>query len=465
MPCVKTQQLLFLCFLAMLTFFAACSERNAQSPIDPDTGGHSANWLPAAHMEAAKSDIDLCSSCHGADFKGGMSGVSCTTCHLGSPTSVHPPDWVPVYSTHGSYAKTNSTAACANQYCHGTSLAGVSNSGPSCTSCHLGGTASVHPPDWGSNIVTVHGTFVDSNGNAGCANVYCHGASLTGVTNSGSSCYSCHLGGVGSFHPSSWGTSTTSVILTHADYVKTNGSTACANAACHGTNLSGVANSGPACVSCHVNGSYPFTSTGCVSCHGNPPAGAVYPNIAGKHAQHMQLNGVTCVACHARSSDQHFNGVVDVIFDPSGPAVAAGTPSPYFDSMAKTCSNIACHIVAAGTYSYYFPDGTGNAVLNTVNIYGNTGGTTPSWYSTVSTSCTACHNDPPRNGTDGSNIWHSGYHGGQGPTEPYNQCQLCHPDASSPGNSIGDTITNPLLHGNGTYNVQPIFSSPCFGCH
>jgi predicted CxxxxCH...CXXCH cytochrome family protein len=178
----------------------------------------------------------------------------------------------------------------------------------------------------------------------------------------------------------------------------------------------------------------------------------------------MQLNGVTCAACHARSSDQHYNGVVDVVFDPLGPAVAAGTPAPSFDSTAKTCSNIACHTVSAGTYSYYFPGGNGDAVLKTVNIYGNAGGTTPSWYS-IGTSCTACHNDPPSNGTDGSNIWHSGYHGGQGPTGPYNQCQLCHPDASSPNNGIGDTITNPLLHGDGTYNVQPAFSSPCFGCH
>ncbi len=409
MPKAKTKQLLYLCFLVMVSFIGGCGEQNAQSPFDPDTGRHSANWLPAAHMQAAKADLGSCSSCHGADFKGGISRISCV-------------------------------------------------------SCHLGGTTSVHPRDWGSNIASAHGTYVDSNGNGGCANVFCHGASLTGVADSGPSCTSCHLGGIGSFHPSSWGTSTTSVILTHADYVKTNGSSACANAACHGTDLGGVTNSGPACVSCHVNGSYPFTTTGCVSCHGNPPDGAAYPNISGKHAQHMQINGITCVACHARSSNQHFNGVVDVVFDPSGPAVAAGLPVPAFDSTAKSCSNIACHIVSAGTYSYYFPDGTGTPVLNTVNVYGNTGGTTPSWYSAVS-SCTACHGDPPRNGTDGSNVWHSGYHGGQDPTGAYNQCQLCHPDASSPGNGIGDTITNPLLHANGTYNVQPTFSSPCFNCH
>jgi predicted CxxxxCH...CXXCH cytochrome family protein len=178
----------------------------------------------------------------------------------------------------------------------------------------------------------------------------------------------------------------------------------------------------------------------------------------------MQITGVTCATCHKRQCDQHGNGNVEVVFDPAGPAVAAGNPAPAFDSEAKTCSNIACHIVPAGAFSYYFLNGADNPALTTVNIYGNTGGTTPSWYS-IGTGCTACHNNPPSNGTDGSNIWHSGYHGGQGPTGPYNQCQLCHPDASSPNNGIGNTITNPLLHRDGTYNVQPAFSSTCFNCH
>jgi hypothetical protein len=56
----------------------------------------------------------------------------------GGPAAVHPADWDPIFSTHGPYVNTapTGTAACANQYCHGTSLAGVPDSGPSCTSCH-----------------------------------------------------------------------------------------------------------------------------------------------------------------------------------------------------------------------------------------------------------------------------------------------------------------------------------------
>jgi hypothetical protein len=567
----KSVRLFFTFYLMLAASMSGCSDPNAQSRFNPETGKHSANWLPAAHREAAASGIHSCSSCHGTDLKGGISGVSCTACHLGSATSVHPADWAPLYSTHGPYANTNSTAACANQYCHGTSLTGVAGSGPSCTSCHMGSPTSVHPTDW-ITILNTHGPYVKTNTTSACANQYCHGLLLTGVANSGPSCTSCHLGGPTSGHPPNWvpvysthgpyvnangtgacsnqschGPALSGVVSSgpsctvchlgsptsvhplnwapmyskHAPYVTANGTNACSNQYCHGSSLTGVANSGPSCTSCHLggvtgvhpaawmgdacsnHGNYAYTNgtAGCANiychganlggvqdsgpsctqchstipnsnqcnyCHGRSPDGmpdgTVYPNIAGKHAAHVQIAGVTCTTCHKRTCDQHDNGVVDVVFDPSGPAVAAGNPVPAFDSTAKSCSNIACHIISAGTFSYYFPDGAGNPVLTTVHIYGNTGGITPSWYA-AGTSCTACHNDPPSNGTDGSNIWHSGYHGGQGPTGPYNQCQLCHPDASSPNNGIGDTITNPLLHRNGTYNVQPLFNSPCFSCH
>jgi predicted CxxxxCH...CXXCH cytochrome family protein len=153
-----------------------------------------------------------------------------------------------------------------------------------------------------------------------------------------------------------------------------------------------------------------------------------------------------------------------LVFDRNGPAYGAGNPAPTFDATAKTCSNIACHGVPAGTFSYYFPGGDGEPELKTVNVYGNQSGTTPSWYSTGAAACGACHGNPPRNGTDGSNAWHSGFHGGQGPTGANNQCQLCHPDASGSGGQ-GTIITNPSMHGNGAINVQATFRSSCFGCH
>jgi predicted CxxxxCH...CXXCH cytochrome family protein len=170
----------------------------------------------------------------------------------------------------------------------------------------------------------------------------------------------------------------------------------------------------------------------------------------GAHAGH---GAFACSVCHKVAGR--------LVFDKNGPAYAVGKPAPTFDATAKTCSNVACHGVAAGTYTYTSWDwGLDQPVPTTIN-YGGTLRTTPSWYTTGAARCTACHDDPPQNGY----VWHSGYHGGQGPTGPRNQCQFCHPDASSPGNGIGDTITNPSLHANGTADVQATFTSVCFGCH
>jgi hypothetical protein len=121
-----------------------------------------------------------------------------------------------------------------------------------------------------------------------------------------------------------------------------------------------------------------------------------------------------------------------------------------------TCSNVACHGVKAGTFSYYFPDGSGEPAFNTVD-YGATYATTPS-FDTTGNSCVACHGNPPRNGA-----WHSGQHAG-GPGAAMNQCQSCHPDATGT-NGRGTAITNLSLHVNGVVNVQARFKSSCFGCH
>ena len=170
----------------------------------------------------------------------------------------------------------------------------------------------------------------------------------------------------------------------------------------------------------------------------------------GAHAKHAAF---ACSVCHKVAGR--------LVFDRNGPAYAVGSPAPTFDATAKTCSNVACHGVAAGTFTYTSWDwGLDQPVPTTVS-YGGAVNTTPSWYTTGAAGCTACHGDPPKDGF----VWHSGNHGGQGPTGDRNQCQFCHPDASSPNNGIGDTITNPALHANGTVEVTPVWTSACFGCH
>lgn len=198
-----------LTFGLMLSFsifaLAGCGDKNSQSTFSADSGGThvAADWMPGGHKAAATANIASCAECHGSDYAGGISKVACTQCHLGDQQNVHPLAWgLNNYSTsvsHGSYVVTNGTSACANVYCHGANLTGVTSSGPSCTSCHIGGPLAVHPSSdavWISPTSTgtdFHGAYVVSNKSvAACANAVCHGTTLLGVTQSGPNCQTCH---------------------------------------------------------------------------------------------------------------------------------------------------------------------------------------------------------------------------------------------------------------------------------
>jgi hypothetical protein len=202
----------------------------------------------AWHVTAANANVNSCKECHGQDLLGGISQVSCSQCHLGGANSVHPVDWGTLTMTkHAIYVVNSGNTSCANAWCHGTTLTGVAGSGPSCSSCHIGGVGSVHPLDWGTLTYYKHSVYVKANGNASCANALCHGPALAGVTGSGPSCTSCHLGGVNAVHPAAWDADMT----LHKNYVAAVGSSSCQNAVCHGTQLQGVFLSGPACATCH----------------------------------------------------------------------------------------------------------------------------------------------------------------------------------------------------------------------
>ncbi len=197
---------------------------------------------------------------------------------------------------------------------------------------------------------------------------------------------------------------------------------------------------------------------------------------------HFKHSGFDCKVCHL------VGGVL--CFDPTGPAYNASYGAPTFDATMKTCTNVACHTVAPGTFSYYYPDGydgNGDPILSlkTVNYGGGAPQPTPSWYVTPGTAaCTACHGNPPANGSDGSNAWHSGFHANNqnvGPINP-NACELCHNSTAVPygtwvpvafssvgtdGKYHGYQI-NPAAvtqHANGVATVSARFVSQCFGCH
>lgn len=186
----KNLALPFLLFLLMAAA-AGCGDSNPAVIFDPDTG-HPSGWYTSAHEVAAEGNIDSCTECHGKALEGGISGVGCTVCHLGGIDSYHPIAWgTSAYHLHDDYVLANGTVECSNIACHGTFLGGVPGSGPSCTSCHMGGVSSVHPVAW-TNPFQDHRNYVENYGDDACRNAACHGADLTGVANSGPSCSSCH---------------------------------------------------------------------------------------------------------------------------------------------------------------------------------------------------------------------------------------------------------------------------------
>lgn len=172
-----------------------------------------------------------------------------------------------------------------------------------------------------------------------------------------------------------------------------------------------------------------------------------------------------CQGCHSMS------GMQLVWFaDPSKPAFISPATPPVFvwgsiltPAVPSTCSNIACHGIASGTFQYYFPGGDGEPQLITVN-YGGVSSATASWVNgspsggISPTDCSSCHGNPPA-GT----VYHSGQHATMIPGA--NGCQFCHPDAETRGSAnqlIGGT--NPL-HMNGTIDIKARYDSRCFGCH
>lgn len=200
---IRVSSLTFGLLLAVsIMMLAGCGEKNSQADLNPISGKHPAGWLPSGHTDAAKDHLEACTECHGSDFSGGVSKIACTQCHIESAEAPHPSFWnytskqpnawgKYAYAFHAPFVRKNGTKACANVNCHGADLKGAS--GPSCSSCHMGGPLSAHPVTWVfPDIKKLHGPYVDNVESQSCRNVVCHGSQGQGVFLSGPSCVTCH---------------------------------------------------------------------------------------------------------------------------------------------------------------------------------------------------------------------------------------------------------------------------------
>jgi predicted CxxxxCH...CXXCH cytochrome family protein len=389
-----------LCGAALL---AACSSANKQasSSFNSDTGRHIAGWSsPALHGAAAKTQADgfaACQECHADDFSGGISTVSCNSCHGGS--APHPTSWITGSYTHTT-TDTGNASVCAQCHTNGAnspiappSPPAASGTAPGCfnnTLCH----AQVgHPAGWSDP--TQHGVAAKSaptstGGFALCET--CHGSDFSGGA-AQMACFTCHGGNAP--HPTSWITGS----YTHTT-TDTGNASVCAQCHTNGAN-SPIAPPSPPAASGTAPGCFNntlcHTTPTCGSCHGIPPSGTAFPDVAGGHAVHTGLGAyITCDTCHAGAGSGtalHQNGTVDVSIDPT---YNAKSGAAIYNTSNVTCSNISCH----------------------------GGQTTPNWQTgtiNVNTQCTSCHTS----GTSQYNSYYSGHHSTHVNGEGF-ACTVCH---------------------------------------
>lgn len=316
---------------ALVAIGAGCSSANRESSLDPETGMHAANWIIDHPVEFLQNQ-GVCKTCHGTGLKGGISKVSCFSasvegagCHANGPG--HPSGWSNP-EQHGVTAEKDFSAC---KTCHGAAYQGGLAT-TTCYQCHDGPGLDHPGAGW---VVAGHKTAALAD-MVGCQK--CHGADYLGG-GSHVACTGCHMEDRTKVHRLGW---YPDVQLNHRAYAATNGTSSCANLYCHGANLSGVANSGPSCSTCHA---WPFAGGGaCGTCHGIPPEGSSFPDRAGRHSAHAALGSfVTCGTCHTGAGPgtaNHQNGTADVNI---AAAYNAKTGASTYNPSAVTCSNVSCH--------------------------------------------------------------------------------------------------------------------------
>ena len=180
-------RLVWLPALLIALVATGCAER--RSPAEIET--HPAEWsLPGSPdfhgTRVLAEGSDWCRACHGATLKGEARAPGCDECHLDE--GGHPQGWMtpgnPAF--HGNAVAAAGPFGCRN--CHGQDYRG-GRTGISCFTCHADGPSG-HPDGWmNEHAASFHGYVVQREGVSDC--VRCHGVGLTGGT-SRVACARCH---------------------------------------------------------------------------------------------------------------------------------------------------------------------------------------------------------------------------------------------------------------------------------
>lgn len=168
---------------ALLAVIWGCSSAADGAPkFDSGTGHHPEGWMKVHYAEYLKSP-DQCRTCHGSptDPKaaGGVSGVSCLTCHPHGPN--HPTGWAApaMHGRAGAQAAPGTFsgfAYCAK--CHGADYVHGIGNATSCKTCH---TKAPHPskPWLGSTATAPNHDKTELSNAPACFTCHANGANST----------------------------------------------------------------------------------------------------------------------------------------------------------------------------------------------------------------------------------------------------------------------------------------------
>ncbi|MBT1070982.1 CxxxxCH/CxxCH domain c-type cytochrome [Pelotalea chapellei] len=452
-------------------------------------GLHPVGWInPAQHGTAAKSQpgtgvgFTNCKNCHGNDFKGGSTGVSCFSassqngsCHLRNGSPVNAPHaalpWratspAPTHTSTVDDAQGSNAAVCAQCHLKGANLrtaiiTSYAGGTPGCfngTLCHA---SMGHPAGWADPAQ--HGATAKANLTY-CQT--CHSNNPGGGPGSNprfnvvlgrltAGCETCH--GVNTAHPpvlqipAGFGITSLDPLGTPWFRHRTATNFDVCNR-CHGANLEGGI--GPRCQNCHLAALPTSTINNadpCSSCHSQPPSGTVYPNINGAHSNHLIINvaaGSLCNECHlgfGSGTLSHFNKaklqpapqIAGIAFNTLS---KTGSLVPAYNSATQQCTNTYCHGNA-------MPGGDTTGT-NRAPVW--TGATYPPVLSAAF--CDKCHGFPPTaaSGHPGGITIPAGFPA----TASLGTTCSCHGNINPTGNSYATIFVNKAQHINGTLEVS-----------
>ncbi|MBI5476789.1 MAG: hypothetical protein HY964_08655 [Ignavibacteriales bacterium] len=184
------------CFIGLSLVLLAfnCSELKKSLPVasSGELKLHDSGWdnpesanFHGKYLDVKEYNFDECTRCHGGNYSGGTSGVSCFSCHSAYP---HKAGWTVVDSAsyHGKYLKSKDWNVTECQGCHGTNYTG-GTSGVSCRSCH---PSFPHSDNFDES--NGHPVYMRTNEFPMDQCKVCHGSNYDGGTIVSSSCRGCH---------------------------------------------------------------------------------------------------------------------------------------------------------------------------------------------------------------------------------------------------------------------------------